>query len=218
MKSTGTPIPDFIGAAKKSFDWGHLRLAGIARFLPYRKNGDLRYVNGYGAALSGYIKTGKKHNDPIQFQFVFGKGIATYVVSFDGANYDAVTDGYGNMVSVPILGGWLSHEYWFNDIFHMNIVGGLTVFTSPDIKYLEIPDGGFYMQDGHVELNYYYGLLNFMADPIDDLTVGIELNIGSRANIYHKVTFPDTTDPGFYASYKQARIATRISFGVFYNF
>ncbi len=218
MNASGNPVPDFIATVKKKTKWGHLRLAGIARFLPYRHNGELKYVFGYGAALSGYIKTGKKHPNPIQFQFVYGYGIATYVVSFDGANFDAISDGYGNMKAVPVVGGWLSYELWLSKIIHVNFVGGFTDFVSPQISNMEVPEGGFEVTDGHLQLDYFYGLVNFMVDPFDNFTVGLEYNYGRRENKYYNIEYAIRNPLGTDENHTQARIASRISFGVFYNF
>lgn len=218
MNASGNPIPDFIATIKKKTSWGHIRLAGIARWLPYRENGNLNFVNGYGGALSGYIKTGKKYHNPIQFQIVYGTGIATYVVSFDGANYDAMTDGYGNMKSVPVVGGWISYEHWFNDFIHVNFVGGLTDFISPQLSSLEVPEGGFIVTDGHINLDFYYGLVNFMVDPFENFTVGLEFNYGNRDNKYTGIEYPVRQILSSENSHSQSRSATRISFGLFYDF
>ncbi len=216
--ASGNPIPDFIATVKKKFDGGHLRLAGIARFLPYHKQDVLHYANGYGAALSGFISTSKKHINPIQFQFVYGYGIATYIVSFGGAQYDAIVDGYGDLKTVPVFGGWLSYELWLNKMLHVNFVGGITDFVSPQFKFVEVPEGGFNVENGHVKLDYYYGLINFMIDPFDNFTVGMEFNVGSRDNEYYNIAYPDNPPPDATDFHKQSRIATRISFGIFYNF
>ena len=218
MNASGNPVPDFIATVKKKTSWGHLRLAGIARFLPYRHNGELKYVFGYGAALSGYIKTGKKHPNPIQFQFVYGYGIATYVVSFDGANFDAISDGYGNMKAVPVVGGWLSYELWLSKIIHVNFVGGFTDFVSPQISNMEVPEGGFKVNDGHLQLDYFYGLVNFMVDPFDNFTVGLEYNFGRRENKYYNIEYAINQPLDSDENHTQSRLARRISFGVFYNF
>jgi len=216
--SSGNPIPDFIATLKKKTDWGHLRLAGIVRWLPYKQNGDLSFVNGFGGAFSGIINTGKKHPNPIQFQLVYGYGIATYVVSFDGANYDATTDGYGNMKAVPIMGGWVSYELWLSKIIHINFVAGLTDFISPKISEFEVPEGGFKVVDGHLDLDFFYGTFNFMLDPFENFTVGLEFNYGTRDNRYHNVEYPVLKSSISESSYTQTRSATRISFGLFYDF
>jgi hypothetical protein len=216
--SSGNPLPDFISAVKKKTSWGHLRLSGILRYLPYERNMELNYITAFGASLSGYIKTGKKFPNPIQFQFVSGKGIATYVVSFDGANYDAVNDGYGNMHAVPVSGGWVSYELWINRVFHINFVGGLTNFETPKIKELEITDGGFKLNDGDIKLDYFYALVNIMADPFENFTVGIEYNYGKRGNYYHNIEYPLITPLYGENTLTKTRAANRISFGVFYNF
>lgn len=215
--SPGNPIPDVIGTVKKKTKWGHLRLAAIYRALAYKENNDLNYLNGYGIAFSGIIKTGIKHPNPIQFQFVSGKGIATYLASFQGANYDATDDGYGNLKTALVSGGWISYEHWLNNVFHFNLVAGVTIFNTPKFKEFYINNGETYlMQDTDVDLSYFYGLVNIMADPFKDFTIGIEYNYGDRSNNYTGNIYQ--VWPNNLNNFEKTRAANRISFGLFYNF
>jgi hypothetical protein len=213
-KAKGNPTPEMIFTIKKSGDFGHIRLATILRFLHFSENGELGYVTGFGAALSGYLATNKKMGNPIQFQFVAGKGIASYIVSFDGANYDAAPDGFGNMHAIPAFGGWISYEHWISKIVHANIVLGLTGFIAENINEYYVPGGDFHVNEGSINLDFFYGLINIMVDPFEDFTVGIEYNIGNKENTYMG-KFDDSQNV---ETIKKNRIAQRISFGLFYNF
>ena len=81
---------------------------------------------------------------------------------------------------------------------------------------MDVPEGGFEIVDGHIDLDYYYGLVNIMADPFENFTVGLEFNYGNRENRYYDIEHTDTTSSG--SSHIQSRAAIRISFGLFYNF
>ena len=131
--------PDFIGAVWKRGDFGHVRATGIYRDLRYKSDAVDDRVAGYGGTVSGLIKTHREYGNPIQFQLVAGRGIATYLVSFDGLNYDAAPDGNGELKSIPTVGGWASYELFFNKQWHMNFVGGFDHFYSHPIAEFTIP-------------------------------------------------------------------------------
>lgn len=213
-EASGDPTPEVIFAVKKMGDFGHIRLSTVMRFLHYNQNGINEYINGYGASLSGIIKTHPEKINPIQFQFVIGKGIASYIVSFDGANYDAIPDGNGNINAVPAFGAWVSYEHWFSKMIHANIVLGITDFLSDEISDYYVPGGDLSVSNGDVKLDFYYGLINIMVDPFKDFTVGVEYNIGNKENTYSGQINGGTVNQ----TIKKARLAQRISFGVFYNF
>ena len=214
MAASGNPTPESIFTIKKSGGFGHIRLATILRFLHYNQSGESGYVTAFGGALSGFIKTNQTSINPIQFQFVAGKGIASYIVSFDGADYDAAPDGFGNMKAIPAFGGWVSYEHWLSKIIHANLVVGFTGFIVDDISEIYVPGGEFYLSDASINLDFFYGLINIMIDPFEDFTVGLEYNIGNKENTYRGKFDESTTEE----TLKKNRIAQRISFGLFYNF
>jgi len=57
-----------------------------------------------------------------------------------------------------------------------------------------------------------------MLDPFENFTVGLEFNYGTRDNRYHNVEYPVLKSSISESSYTQTRSATRISFGLFYDF
>ncbi len=214
MAASGNPTPESIFTIKKSGDFGHIRLASILRFLHYNQSGENGYVTAFGGALSGIIKTNQLKGNPIQFQFVAGKGIASYIVSFDGAEYDAAPDGFGNMNAIPAFGGWISYEHWLSNIVHANIVVGLTGFVAEGISEFYVLGGDFHVSDGSINLDFFYGLINIMVDPFEDFTVGVEYNIGNKQNTYMGNFNSSTTEE----TLQKNRMAHRINFGLFYNF
>jgi len=214
QKASGNPTPESIVAIKKMGNFGHIRLSGLLRFLHYKENNQMGYVPAYGFSLSGFLKTHKEKVNPIQFQLVAGTGIASYLVSFDGAQYDAIPNGYGDINTLPAAGGWVSYEHWFGKMWHGNIVLGSTIFKSFELSDYYVPAADLEVSEGSVDLKYIYALINLMVDPFKDFTVGIEYNIGQKQNVYKgKFNGSDQNDELI-----KDRIAQRISFGLFYNF
>ncbi|TAJ15495.1 hypothetical protein DMA11_00975 [Marinilabiliaceae bacterium JC017] len=219
MPAKNNKFPDFIATVKKKKDWGHLRLATIMRNLSYCKNESDESILGYGAAVSGYLSTSETYDNPIQFQFVYGKGIATYLVSFSGLNYDAAPDGSGNVEAIPVFGGWLSYEKWLSEKWHGNIVLGMSDFSTSEINEFYVEGGKFNVYDGSMDLNHYYGLVNIMYDPFENFTLGVEYNLGYKENVYHgDIVYDETGENHDSDRLSKGRNAHRISFGLFYNF
>jgi hypothetical protein len=214
QENSNSPFPETIVAVKKKADFGHIRLSSVLRFLPYDKNNSEDFLTAYGFSLSGFVKTNKEKINPIQFQFVVGKGIASYIVSFDGANYDAAPDGYGNLKSIPSIGGWISYEHWLSKKVHTNVVVGITDFLASGIREYYVPGGDFSVKDGSIDLDFYYGLVNVLVDPFEGFTCGIEYNIGNKSNNYNGF-INDGTEK---STIEKSRLAQRISFGIFYKF
>lgn len=211
---SSSPFPETIIAVKKNADFGHIRLSSIVRFLPYSNNSATSYLPALGFSFSGFVKTNKEKINPIQFQFVYGKGIASYIVSFDGANYDAAPDGYGNLNTIPSIGGWISYEHWLSKKVHANVVFGITDFMASGIREYYVPGGDFSVTDGSINLEFYYGLVNLLVDPIEGFTFGFEYNIGNKSNNYNGFIDNGTEN----STIEKSRLAQRISFGIFYRF
>jgi len=208
-------LPDFIGAVNKTHKSGHLRITAIYRSLKYKTSGTEQTVSGYGGTVSGYFGTGKNKRNPIQFQAVAGQGIATYLVSFSGLNYDAVPDGNGNMKAVPTYGGWASYEHWFSDKWHGNLVAGFEKFSSHRINSYEIPGPGFQATDSEIEAMHTYALVNVMYNWLPNLILGLEYNMGNKDTTH--VGAIDTGEEVL-ARLEKDRSARRVSFGLFFNY
>lgn len=214
-ESTYQSVPDLIGTVKKYGDFGHFRLAGIYRNLRYELFEETVILDGYGLALSGLVRTHANRKNMFQFQAVAGQGISSYLVSFGGSDFNAVPNTDGELETVPVTGGWASYEHWLNDEWHANIVLGATIFMSPEINSYTIPTPGWEATNSSVRADFYYGLINFMYDPIPDLTLGLEYNVGNK-----EVLHEGALDNGLETVEKVEanRIAQRISFGAFFNF
>ncbi len=212
--TSGNPFPDFIGAINKRMSWGHLRFTAIGRRFSYKVKGKgTSYANGYGATLSGLVKTHPLVNNTFQFQFVAGTGIASYLASYGGHNYNALQNGLGELRTIPVVGAWGAYEHYLTAKWHVNVVGGFNMLKTHTIAenpfdYDKVP-----LTDGVQKFRGLYMLGNVMYDPFENFTIGIEYNYGHKRNFY------DGTINGIAnSSHTQSRDANRISFGLFYNF
>jgi len=208
-------VPDVIGAIKKSGDFGHIRITGIYRNLDYVSGTTEQSEPGYGATISGFIKTNSVKTNPIQFQFYAGKGIATYVVSFSGLNYDAAENGQGTIEAIPTYGGWASYEHFFTQKWHANLVTGFSNFSSHEIREFTVPGPEYAATNTSIDLDHYYSLLNVMWTPEPGLTFGIEYNLGEKTSKYAGAI---DTGSEVVSSLEKSRTAQRISFGFFFDF
>lgn len=215
VTATYQPMPDIIGAVKKESGFGHIRVTGIYRNLEYKRGSESQREPGFGGTVSGFVKTSEVRTNPIQFQFYAGQGIATYVVSFSGLNYDAAVDGQGDVKAIPTYGGWAAYEHFFTPKWHVNLVGGFSIFDSHKFSSFTITGPGYDATDTSVNLQHYYGLFNVMWTPEPALTFGIEWNMGEKTVKYDGAI---DTGSGVLASLDKSRTAQRISFGLFFDF
>lgn len=199
--------PDLTFAVKKKYDWGHLRLSSILRNIRYKLQEETDHFLGYGFALSGIYATERKNN--LQFQIVGGKGITAYMGSIAGLGYDGYPKVNDEFVGTPAFGGWISYEYFFTSRLHSNLVFGYTRYNFENVKEFNfsremdidrIVQGNFFN-------SHYYGIVNLMYEPFPRMTIGLELDYGSK-----DVAF-DGVYEGTFLDESKSRDAMRISFG-----
>ncbi len=207
--------PDLIAAWKQTTGFGHLRATAVFRSLMYTSKTDRRAVPGYGATVSGYVKTSSELPNSFQFQVVGGSGIATYLASYDGYNFDAAPNGNGEIKAIPTLGGWAAYEHYLSTHWHFNLIGGWSNFRSHAIDAYSIPGPGYTATDSKISLDMLYGLVNIMYDPVPNLIFGLEYNYGYKSS-KHEGSI--ATSSGLVTELSQSRSAHRISFGVFFDF
>lgn len=153
-------FPDITAHWNNSGKWGHVQLAFVLRQLNYLKHNKTLSNSAYGLSLSGHLKIRQK--DKLIIQATGGNGIASYLVSFMGGGYDAVTTSQGHLSNIPVFGGYVGYEITFSKSLKSTLVYGYT-HMSTDIDAL--PDDQFW---GH----YTSGNLFWLLD--DKITIGIE--------------------------------------------
>ncbi len=209
-------MPDVIGAYRLETSFGHLRATAIYRSLRYTGANGVEAFPGYGATVSGLVKTSSTMPNTLQFQVVGGAGISTYLASFGGYQFDAIPNAKGQVEAVPTLGGWAAYEHYFSKQWHINLIGGFSYFRTPEIADYTIKTPGYEATNSKIDLDMLYGLVNLMYDPVPNLIFGLEYNYGYKQS-NHRGNI--TVAPGDVAqTVSQSRPAHRISFGVFFDF
>jgi hypothetical protein len=212
--SSGQPFPDIIAAVNQHTGWGHWRITGVFRRISfYVDDQHNKYAAGWGVTTSGLVRINPMLKNSFQYQFVVGSGIASYLASFGGSRYNGLADGYGNVKTIPVVGGWLAYEHYVAAKWHFNLVCGFNqlrtkTLASNPFDYDKVP-----LTNGVQKFRGLYMLGNVMFDPFENFTIGLEYNYGYKLNMY------DGTIGGIpNSSTTQSRDASRISFGLFYSF
>lgn len=166
-------VPDFVMHYEKRWSRGHFQIAGVARAIEYRNLATERseYIFGYGFNLSGSQIMFER--DKLIYQAAVGEGISRYLVSFGGGGWDALPNFEGELVPVPIYGGYIGYQHYWDGRDYSNpeesdwsstFVYGYVELRNP----LKIPKRT--LLTGHyVSANLYW----HMADPINFAIEGI---------------------------------------------
>ncbi len=160
-------------AAMVQYEWAtgqHVRLSGIARFLPYRDliNGRNHQAVGYGFQLSTVFR-------PVAPLTVYGtvnagKSYSNFGGDFLLGKYDLVTDtkNPGKLCTVPGWGYFLGLQYNFTPQLFMSATFG---------------QGRYLPSTGVEGTDYKYGLysaINVFWDVTPRIRFGAEANLGKR--------------------------------------
>ena len=107
------PAPDLSAEYHKSFNFGYIELAGIARMLEAKNvvTNASKTITGWGLNLSTNIKLGE--NTLLRGSALYGTAVANYM---NDATVDVAIDSPGNkaeIAGVPVLGlvGFLEHNW-----------------------------------------------------------------------------------------------------------
>lgn len=113
-------VPDFVTHYEIRWPRGHFQIAGVARSIQYRNtvNNEKKSVFGYGFNLSGSQKFFERDN--FIYQVAFGEGIARYLVSFGGGGWDALPNFEGDLIPVPIYGGYIGYQHYWDQRDYTN--------------------------------------------------------------------------------------------------
>ncbi|MFB9052594.1 hypothetical protein ACFFVB_05830 [Formosa undariae] len=204
--------PDLTFSVKYKREWGHLRMSSVLRNVRYKLDDDIDSFVGYGFTFSGIYKANRNN---FQFQIVGGKGISAYLTTVAGNGYDGYPATGNEFNATPAMGGWASYEYYITDKLHTNVVLGFTRFNLKDsdrfIVTQDLNNDVAFLRGNFIH-QHYYGILNFMYDAYDRMTVGLELDYGEKdLDISGEVNQIE-------GKINQSRDAMRISFGFMYYF
>ena len=160
---------DLAGRYKYYNRWGHVQVAGILRNIDFLQNGKMETKRGGGILLSTTIHINEKNQ--INSQYSIRKGIAYYYVGFSEKQLDAVYNpNTKKMMMKGIQGGFINYSYQYNKQFIFSAIVGLS-----SIKNEEFEDGNSFKASQYFAVNTFY-------NPIETISLGMELTTGSRKN------------------------------------
>ena len=161
---------DLVSRYKYFNKWGHVQLAGILRRIDFLQQDQMQVKYGYGILLSSTVNISLKHK--INAQFSMGKGIAYYYVGFTNRQLDAVYNPNTNsMILKSISGGFINYSYRYNPSWIFSVIAGTSKIKEEDFE----PADTFLS-------SHYFGA-NIFYNPIETISLGIEVTNGSRQNL-----------------------------------
>jgi hypothetical protein len=161
---------DLAGRYKYFNNRGHIQVAGILRKIDFLQHGKMEDMLGWGILLSSTVHFSGKHQ--INAQYSLGKGIAYYYVGTTrrqlDAVYDPVTD---DMVLKRIQGGFINYSFRYNPSWIFSAIAGTSY-----MKGEQFETGNTFKS------SQYYGT-NLFYNPIETISLGLEVTTGSRKNL-----------------------------------
>jgi len=177
------PVPDFSSRLKYRWGSGHFQVAALCRNLTYwavpegvkyYAQGENRHCLGYGLAFSGNYKPVR----PLKFswQFVGGKGVASYLSDFAAVKVDLglagrTDNGLRLMEAIPVASGVLATQYDWGNRFSAS----LQLSRSQCFRLQEV-------QNHSLIKKTWTASANFLWNMSDYAYFGIEYLYGYRGN------------------------------------
>jgi hypothetical protein len=169
---TKTQYPDATAHLRYESMWGHVQLAGVARWITYDNTATVGAVPsgnvfGWGFNLTGTLKT--FGDDALHGQIAYGKGIAAYS---NDCCIDIAPTGILPLTAgaVPLLDWLVYYDHWWTPKWSSSIGFSQNV---QDTFALQLPT------DQHIG---DYGSVNLLYRPIQNILIGIEGLWGERTN------------------------------------
>lgn len=168
--TTKTRYPDITGQYRVGGDWGHVQIAGVARWISYDNPStpDNRPANtlfGGGVNLTGRLNT--TGDDAMLAQFAYGRGIATYS---NDCCYDLAPNAQLRAVTLPLFDWLVYYDHYWNDQW------------SSSIGYSENRQANSAGQFDSEQHRGSYASVNLLYKPMQNVLVGAELLWGEREN------------------------------------
>jgi len=172
------PVPNLVSHFRQTFNWGHIQVAGIVKYIEWKDMSDTAVYNlsgndiGWGFTASTIIKVG--HKIRFKLQGELGEGIQNYTAdpSPDVALENNPDDPSGTVkgVALPVVG-----YFCFIEIDWTEKLKSSTGYSTLKIENsnLQSPDA---FRKGQ------YGLINLRYYPVNNVIFGIEYQYGKREN------------------------------------
>lgn len=100
-----------------------------------------------------------------------GKGISRYLVSLGGSGWDAAPDSNGNLVALPVWGGYFSYQHYW----------GKSDFSSTTVLGYATVDNPFNQPTEHL-FNGFSSTLNVYWQPLGPLSFAVEGIYGTHTD------------------------------------
>ena len=166
-------IPDFVAHYEVRWPKGHFQIGGVYRDIEYKnaQTQEVKHLSGWGFNLSGTQSLFNR--DKFTWQFALGEAIARYLVSFGGGGWDAVPNSQGDLLAVPVWGGYFGYQlFWWqskNQELEKSVLSSTFVYGYVNLQNpLAVPSST--LLTGHyASANVYYnivGPLNFALEGI----------------------------------------------------
>jgi hypothetical protein len=162
-------VPDFVASYLSNNDWGHWKIAGIARKLGFERidNGNSDYEFGWGFNATTVIKMLER--DSLKLQLAYGEGIGNY---FNDGGLDIAPDSAdinnASATAVPILGVLAYYDHYWSDRWSTTIGWSMTDLDTEDGQAFDEFKKG---QIASANLLFY---------PVDHVMTGVEFGWGQR--------------------------------------
>ncbi|MEM8983015.1 MAG: DcaP family trimeric outer membrane transporter [Pseudomonadota bacterium] len=153
-------VPDLIGYAQLTRDWGRVKLAGLGRRLETENSA----VWAGGINLTGRFPVrflGARDN--IVFQAQVGEGITRYFAGFGGAGLDGIVSVDRGIEPAGVTAGYVAYQHWWNDTLLSTVTAGAMKL---DLASTAAP--------GSFERGEYYSA-NLFWTPINGATFGFDV-------------------------------------------
>jgi hypothetical protein len=166
--------PDITGHVRADGPWGHVQLAGVARWVTFDNPTGIGgnpsgTVFGYGGNLTASINT--FGDDSIKGQFAIGKAIATYIndCCFDLAPNAAAPPAHAT--ALPLIGWLIYYDHWWSKQWSSSIGFSQNIQQNTPGQLTDAQNQG------------YYASANLLWYPMQNVTLGVEGLWGERVNL-----------------------------------
>ena len=174
LQNAAQTLPDLHTHFEKRWKNGHVQIALVYRFIEYKNAADKKsYISGYGFSLSSTQIVGER--DKIIGQVIGGTGISRYLVSLGGSGWDAAPDSNGNLVALPVWGGYFSYQHYW----------GRSDFSSTTVLGYATVDNPFNQPTEHL-FNGFSGTLNVYWQPLGPLSFAVEGIYGTHTDEFDR--------------------------------
>ena len=162
--------PDITGQFRVDRPWGHMQVAGVARWVSFDNPAGIggapaRTLFGSGVSLTGHLNVFAK--DAIRGSFTYGRGIASYS---NDCCVDLAPDANLRAVTVPLLNWMAYYDHWWNEKW------------SSAIGYSQNNQDNTAGQFVTAQNRGSYASVNLLYRPVQNMLIGVEGLWGERVD------------------------------------